>query len=84
MSQEYKFETLCLHAGQEPIARTFATKAPVADKWDGVAWSERDGIPASRVAIERRPYTWRHARAVSSWSSSGVIRAGWNTTCWPS
>jgi flavin reductase (DIM6/NTAB) family NADH-FMN oxidoreductase RutF len=35
-----------LHGGQEPIARAFATKAPVAEKWDGVAWSERDGIPA--------------------------------------
>jgi 3-hydroxy-9,10-secoandrosta-1,3,5(10)-triene-9,17-dione monooxygenase reductase component len=35
-----------LHAGQEPIARAFATKAPVAEKWDGVAWGERGGIPA--------------------------------------
>jgi len=35
-----------LHAGQEPIARAFATKAPVADKWDGIGWSERAGIPA--------------------------------------
>src|SRR3982751_1925511 len=35
-----------LHAGQEPIARAFATKAPVAEKWNGVAWSERNGIPA--------------------------------------
>lgn len=35
-----------LHSGQEEIARAFATKAPVADKWQGVAWSERDGIPA--------------------------------------
>jgi 3-hydroxy-9,10-secoandrosta-1,3,5(10)-triene-9,17-dione monooxygenase reductase component len=35
-----------LHAGQEEIARAFATKVPVAEKWEGVAWSERDGIPA--------------------------------------
>jgi flavin reductase (DIM6/NTAB) family NADH-FMN oxidoreductase RutF len=35
-----------LHAGQEPIARSFATKAPVPDKWAGIAWSEREGIPA--------------------------------------
>jgi flavin reductase (DIM6/NTAB) family NADH-FMN oxidoreductase RutF len=35
-----------LHAGQEEIARSFATKAPVADKWTGVAWHKRDGIPA--------------------------------------
>jgi len=35
-----------LHAGQEQTARAFATKAPVAEKWDGVSWSDRDGIPA--------------------------------------
>ena len=35
-----------LHTSQEGIARSFATKAPVAEKWDGVAWSERDGMPA--------------------------------------
>jgi 3-hydroxy-9,10-secoandrosta-1,3,5(10)-triene-9,17-dione monooxygenase reductase component len=35
-----------LHAGQEGVARSFATKAPVADKWRGVGWSERGGIPA--------------------------------------
>ena len=35
-----------LRAGQEEIARTFATKAPVAEKWAGIAWGARDGIPA--------------------------------------
>jgi len=40
-----------LHAGQEPIARTFATKAPVAEKWAGVAWRDRDGIPAVDDAL---------------------------------
>jgi flavin reductase (DIM6/NTAB) family NADH-FMN oxidoreductase RutF len=40
-----------LHAGQEEIARSFATKAPVADKWQGVEWSERDGIPAIDGAL---------------------------------
>lgn len=40
-----------LHAGQEGVARSFATKAPVADKWEGVAWSERDGIPAIDSAL---------------------------------
>lgn len=35
-----------LHAGQEQTARRFATKVPVADKWSGVDWRERDGIPA--------------------------------------
>jgi 3-hydroxy-9,10-secoandrosta-1,3,5(10)-triene-9,17-dione monooxygenase reductase component len=40
-----------LQSGQEPIARAFATKAPVAEKWDGVAWSERNGIPAIENAL---------------------------------
>jgi len=40
-----RFAVNVLHAGQEEIARAFATKAPVADKWAGVPWSERDGIP---------------------------------------
>src|SRR6476661_3875876 len=40
-----------LHDGQESIARAFATKAPVAEKWDGVAWSERGGIPAIDGAL---------------------------------
>ncbi len=41
-----RFGVSVLHAGQEGVARAFATKAPVADKWEGVEWSERDGIPA--------------------------------------
>lgn len=40
-----------LHAGQEPIARAFATKAPVAEKWSGVAWSQLDGLPAIDDAL---------------------------------
>ena len=40
-----------LHAGQEPTARAFATKAPVAEKWSGVAWSDRGGIPAIDDAL---------------------------------
>jgi 3-hydroxy-9,10-secoandrosta-1,3,5(10)-triene-9,17-dione monooxygenase reductase component len=46
-----RFGISVLHAGQEPIAHTFATKAPVADKWRGVAWSERDGVPAIDDAL---------------------------------
>ncbi|HEX8050502.1 MAG TPA: flavin reductase family protein [Solirubrobacterales bacterium] len=45
------FGICVLHAGQEPIARAFATKAPVAEKWAGVAWSDRDGIPAVDDAL---------------------------------
>jgi 3-hydroxy-9,10-secoandrosta-1,3,5(10)-triene-9,17-dione monooxygenase reductase component len=46
-----RFGISVLHAGQEQIARAFATKAPVAEKWDGVAWSERDDIPAIDGAL---------------------------------
>jgi 3-hydroxy-9,10-secoandrosta-1,3,5(10)-triene-9,17-dione monooxygenase reductase component len=46
-----RFGISVLHAGQEQLARSFATKAPVADKWRGVAWSERDGIPAIDGAL---------------------------------
>jgi 3-hydroxy-9,10-secoandrosta-1,3,5(10)-triene-9,17-dione monooxygenase reductase component len=46
-----RFGVSVLHAGQEAIARAFATKAPVADKWQGIEWSEREGIPAIEDAI---------------------------------
>jgi len=46
-----RFGISVLHAGQEEIARSFATKAPVADKWAGIDWSERDGIPAVEEAL---------------------------------
>ena len=46
-----RFGISVLHAGQEPIARAFATKAPVADKWQGVEWTDRDGIPAIGDAL---------------------------------
>jgi flavin reductase (DIM6/NTAB) family NADH-FMN oxidoreductase RutF len=46
-----RFGISVLRAGQEPIARSFATKAPVADKWEGVAWGEREGIPAIDDAL---------------------------------
>ena len=46
-----RFGVNVLHAGQEGIARGFATKAPVAEKWQGVGWSERDGVPAIDDAL---------------------------------
>jgi 3-hydroxy-9,10-secoandrosta-1,3,5(10)-triene-9,17-dione monooxygenase reductase component len=46
-----RFGISVLHAGQEPIARSFATKAPVAEKWSGVGWSDRDGVPAIDDAL---------------------------------
>jgi 3-hydroxy-9,10-secoandrosta-1,3,5(10)-triene-9,17-dione monooxygenase reductase component len=46
-----RFGVSILHDGQEPVARSFATKAPVAEKWAGVAWSDRDGVPAIDDAL---------------------------------
>src|SRR4051795_12843979 len=46
-----RFGISVLHAGQEEIARAFATKAPVAEKWTGIGWSERDGVPAIEGAL---------------------------------
>ena len=46
-----RFGVSVLHKGQEAVARAFATKAPVAEKWEGVGWSERDGIPAIDDAL---------------------------------
>jgi flavin reductase (DIM6/NTAB) family NADH-FMN oxidoreductase RutF len=40
-----RFGVNVLHGGQEETARGFATKAPVAEKWKDIAWSERDGVP---------------------------------------
>ena len=46
-----RFSVSVLHDGQEGVARAFATKAPPADKWSGVDWSERDGLPAIDDAL---------------------------------
>lgn len=46
-----EFGISVLHDGQESIARSFATKEPLAEKWARVAWSERDGIPAIDGAL---------------------------------
>jgi len=46
-----RFAISVLHAGQEQVARSFATKAPVAEKWAGVAWRERAGAPAIDDAL---------------------------------
>ncbi len=46
-----RFSVSVLHQGQERVARSFATKAPVTEKWAGVAWSERDGLPAIDDAL---------------------------------
>jgi flavin reductase (DIM6/NTAB) family NADH-FMN oxidoreductase RutF len=40
-----------LGEGAEALARTFGRKVQMADKWRGVGWSQRDGIPALDDAI---------------------------------
>jgi flavin reductase (DIM6/NTAB) family NADH-FMN oxidoreductase RutF len=40
-----------LGAGHAELARRFSTKSPQPDKWDGVGWSERNGIPSLDEAL---------------------------------
>jgi 3-hydroxy-9,10-secoandrosta-1,3,5(10)-triene-9,17-dione monooxygenase reductase component len=46
-----RFGVNVLGVDQEQVARAFSTKAPVPDKWEGIEWSERGGIPAIADAI---------------------------------
>ncbi len=46
-----RFAISVLHAGQAQIARSFATKVPVAEKWAGIAWRERAGVPVIDGAL---------------------------------
>jgi flavin reductase len=45
ISRTSRFSINVLEAGQEEIARAFASKDPVERKWAGVGFSERDGAP---------------------------------------
>src|SRR5918995_2778695 len=40
-----------LGSGHAQVAERFSTKAPQAEKWNGIAWSERRGIPALDEAL---------------------------------
>jgi len=46
-----RFGVSVLAAGQEDLARRFASKLPEAEKFDGVAWTEHDGIPVLGGAL---------------------------------
>jgi flavin reductase (DIM6/NTAB) family NADH-FMN oxidoreductase RutF len=46
-----RFGVNVLGAGHEDLARAFSTKVPQPEKWDGVAWTERAGIPALDEAL---------------------------------
>jgi flavin reductase (DIM6/NTAB) family NADH-FMN oxidoreductase RutF len=45
VEQAGRFGISVLGADDADVARVFATKAPQAEKWDGVAWSEHEGAP---------------------------------------
>jgi flavin reductase (DIM6/NTAB) family NADH-FMN oxidoreductase RutF len=40
-----RFAVNALAAGQADLARRFAVKDPEPEKWGGVEWSEREGLP---------------------------------------
>ena len=40
-----------LAADQEEVARQFSTKLDEPDKWAGIEWSEREGIPALNGSV---------------------------------
>jgi flavin reductase (DIM6/NTAB) family NADH-FMN oxidoreductase RutF len=46
VEQSGRFGINVLAADQAEVARTFATKLEMDQKWEGIAWGERDGIPA--------------------------------------
>src|ERR671918_1812483 len=46
VEQAGRFGVNVLAADQAALARSFATKLEMHEKWDGVAWSEREGTPA--------------------------------------
>jgi 3-hydroxy-9,10-secoandrosta-1,3,5(10)-triene-9,17-dione monooxygenase reductase component len=46
-----RFAINVLAAGQEGVARSFSRKVPEPEKWEGIAWTERDGGPALDEAL---------------------------------
>jgi flavin reductase (DIM6/NTAB) family NADH-FMN oxidoreductase RutF len=46
-----RFGVNVLAAGQAELARRFSAKDPEPDKWDGVDWSERQGLPRLEGAL---------------------------------
>ena len=46
-----RFGVNVLAAEQEAVARQFATKAAEPEKWNGIGWSEREGVPVISGAL---------------------------------
>lgn len=48
-----RFGISVLGEGDEDVAAAFATKAPLEEKWAGVAWTRSSGVPLLEDAIVR-------------------------------
>jgi len=46
-----RFSVNVLGAGDEALARSFASKAPLDEKWSGVEWSPAAGVPKLAAAL---------------------------------
>jgi flavin reductase (DIM6/NTAB) family NADH-FMN oxidoreductase RutF len=46
-----RFGVNALRAGQEELARNFSAKDPEGAKWEGVGWSEQNGLPRLAGAL---------------------------------
>ncbi len=46
-----RFSVNVLGAGEQALARSFATKAPLDEKWSGVQWSLTAGVPKLATAL---------------------------------
>jgi len=46
VQQAGRFGVNVLAADQAEVARSFGTKLEMHEKWEGIGWRERDGIPA--------------------------------------
>jgi 3-hydroxy-9,10-secoandrosta-1,3,5(10)-triene-9,17-dione monooxygenase reductase component len=46
-----RFGVSVLRVDHAALARTFATKAPQAEKWEAVPWIERSGVPVLEDAL---------------------------------
>ena len=51
VEQAGAFGVNVLGADQAAVARSFATKVEMHEKWEGIPWSERDGLPALDGAV---------------------------------
>jgi 3-hydroxy-9,10-secoandrosta-1,3,5(10)-triene-9,17-dione monooxygenase reductase component len=51
LTRSRRFGICFLGAGDEELARLFATKSPPSDKWRDVAWGRHAGVPVLETAL---------------------------------